>query len=212
MQLIIENTPQTFIPLRDFRAQFGLPESFGLAGFQPKPPEGLASLDAAGDALSTVQAATLDAWPQGVPPAEWLTHVPPLTTRFEAALMAINARVGLREQEIAYAVDGFSDVIGAAAFALLRAHLTHTPAPTADTIYADWLQATVMLGTPFEIEHHGATWELRAVHHAYGRVGLQITTPQRIYYVSDKALACPAEGFMAGLLKAAVAAMIAGTA
>lgn len=208
MQLEIDGIPCEFVPLKAFAAQYDLPASFGTAYFQPKDWHGLARLDDAGDALNMLRERTLAAVPAGVPASDWLHHLPALTHAFEAHLNAINGQVGLAPQEIAFAVGGFNDVCSAWAFALLRAQLTHSPPPAFEPVYAQWLQDSVQLsGSVYEYTHHGELWRVRLVLHAYGRVGLQVRTPQQTHYVVDKTLACPAEGFMARLLAQVAAQM-----
>jgi hypothetical protein len=45
---------------------------------------------------------------------------------------------------------------------------------------------------------------VRIIQCAYGRIGLVVDTEEQTYYIRDSALACPAEGFMAGLLEAVI--------
>ena len=55
MQLTIAEDTHTFIPLQAFRSQWGLPDDFNLAHFEPKDWQGLGSLDGSGKALATVR-------------------------------------------------------------------------------------------------------------------------------------------------------------
>ncbi|MEL7234615.1 MAG: hypothetical protein AAGK74_08965, partial [Chloroflexota bacterium] len=75
-----------------------------------------------------------------------------------------------------------------------------------------WLNDSVTVsGNYYDYQHHEATWTIRVVLHAYGRVGLVVQMPTACYYVVDKQLTCPAEGYMAGLLEAVAEKMIAAT-
>lgn len=201
MELRINGQPQTFIPLAQYKRQHSLPTDFGVAAFQPKNWTGLGSLDRAGAALHTLSEQVLAAVPAHVPPRDWLAQVPRMAAAFEAHLRQINPQIGLRDDEIAFAVNGFGDVCSAVAFALARADLTHSPPPPFEQIYAEWLFGTVAVGGAiYDYTHQGEAWQVQVVSHAYGRVGLVIYRPDGVDYVVDKALACPAEGFMARLL------------
>lgn len=212
MQLMIDGVRGDFVPLADFQAAHGLPPLFGVATFQPKDEAGLGRIDGAGAALGGVRAAVVAAVPAAVPAADWLAVVPVLAMTFEAALMAANTQVGLREAEIAFAVGGFGDVCSAYGLALFRAVATRQPPPSFDLVYGDWLLGTVRTAEAVPYVHQGETWRVRVVYHAYGRVGLVVETPGGAHYVADKALACPAEGFMLGMLRAVAAKMAAATA
>jgi hypothetical protein len=212
MQLEIHGIPRTFIPIAVFRQQHGLPATFGVDTFQPKDWAGLGSIDGATDALNRVRDMTLAGVPSQVNVTAWLGHVPEMTATFEMALVRANDAIGLREDEIVFATNGFGDVCNAYAFALVRSTVTDKPAPDFDTVYREWLYGTVSLGgVRYPYLHNDATWTVRTVHHAYGRVGLEVDMGEQTVYVVDKALACPAEGFMVGLLRAVVAAMTAAT-
>ncbi len=212
MRLMIDDSVYHFTPLSEFCTQYKLPETFSIALFQPKDVTNLGHIDRAGADLHTVRERVLVAVPASVAAAGWLEHVMALAATFEAELRAINPTVGLREPEIAFAVSGFGDVCSAYAFALVRAHLTGAGVPPFADVYRDWLWGTVSLGgTVYPYTHNSESWTVQGVHHAYGRVGMIVTTPQGAHYVVDKALACPAEGYMAGLLGAVAARMAANT-
>lgn len=211
MRLKMNGQAQDFMPLPDFRVAHDLPDTFGLAYFQPKDEVGLGSIDGAGAVLGAVRGAVAEAVPGAVPAADWLGVVPRLAATFEAALVQANAAIGLREAEISFAVGGFGDVCSAYALALFRAQVTRQPAPDFDAVYADWLWGTVRTAGAVPYDHGGVTWQVRVVYHAYGRVGLMVTMQDTTTYVLDKALACPAEGFMQGLLRAVAAKMAAAT-
>jgi len=212
LRLRVHGEIQDFIPLEAFRETHDLPSHFSIAAFGEKDTTDLGSIDGASDALKGVRAATVAAVPATVDAIEWTSHVTPLTEAFEAALRAANDTVGLREPEIVFAVDGFEGVCSAWALALTRAALTGSPAPIFEDTYTAWLLDSVRLGSIEPPYHHrGEQWNVRIVHHAYGRVGLQVTTSTGTHYIADKSLACPAEGFMFGTLRAVGTAMQAAT-
>lgn len=211
MRLRVDGDLRVFVPLADFRAEAGLPAAFGVATFQPKDEAGLGAIDGAGAALGTVREAVVGAVPGAAEAAAWLTLVPQLAAVFEGVLNRVNADIGLHEAEVAFAVAGFGDVCSAYGLALFRAQATGHPPPDFDTVYRDWLLGTVRTATAVPYTHHGEIWQVRVVYHAYGRVGLAVTIGGQTRYVADKALACPAEGFMLTLLRAVAAAMTTAT-
>lgn len=206
MQLMLEGTLYNFIPLREFRAHHNLPPDFGISTFEHKDFTGLGRIDEAGAALKSVRAELLTLLPAKLSPSGWLTFLPRLTHHFQQQLERINIQVGLKDVEIEFAVSGFSDALHQYAFALLRAQ--SAPLPDFHIVYAEWLNTTARVFT-----HHTTTiinnqsWNIRVVAHAYGRVGLLIEAGDHIYPVYDPALACPAEGFMTGLLSEIAARM-----
>lgn len=213
MELSINGQTQTFTPLASYKQQHALPDDFGVMHFQPKDWAGLGSIDRAGPALHTLAERVLATVPPGVAPHDWLAHIPALAATFEAELRAINAHIGLRDEEIAFAVNAYSDVCSAVAFALARAALTHRAPPPFEHIYAEWLFGTVALGgAVYVYAHQGEAWQVQVLSHAYGRVGLAIYRPGGVDYVVDKTLACPAEGFMARLLADVGARLLASWA
>ncbi len=200
MQLRIDDTLHTFTPIAAFREAHGLPATFAMARFQPKDGTGLGSIDRAGPALQSIREALLKAVPVQMTATETLEFVPQLAQQFERALRGVNERVGLREPEIEFAVQGLQDMLMTLAYALVRATASGTR-PAFEAVYAAWLFDSVRVAaTPLSYEHAGRTYGVRVVIHAYGRVGLIVQTEGEAHYLIDKALACPVEGFMAGLL------------
>jgi hypothetical protein len=211
MRLVIDGISREFEPLSAFRERFGLPATFGVETFQPKTWDGLGSIDGAADALQGVREVVCAAVPVAVPAADWLHSIPQLAATFEAALRQANTAIGLRDEEIAFAVNGFGDVCSAYGLALFKGRVRGTT-PDFEAVYREWLYGSVRLGaTEAPYPHQRETWQVRVIHHAYGRVGLQITRPDAVHYVADRALACPAEGYMLGLLRAVAARMQATT-
>lgn len=212
MQLRIYGDLQTFVSLDTFQQEHGLPDDFGVAHFQPKDWQGLGKIDHAQADMNRLRQYVLDAIPTQVAVTDWLAHLPMLAAAFESALHEANAHVGLKEQEIAFAVAGFGDVCSAYAFELVRAKMTASAPPDFSRLYAEWLYGTVGVGgTIYDYVHHGQTWRVRVITHAYGRVGLMIETPSAVYYVADKGLACPAESFMQSMLQAVAQHMMDNT-
>ncbi|MEM6529241.1 MAG: hypothetical protein AAF653_13165 [Chloroflexota bacterium] len=212
MQLTVDGASHRFIPIKAFRAQFGLPDDFSINLFQPKEWTGLGSIDRAGAALNTVRDNMVEAVPVAVAAADWPNCIANLANQFERELRAINPTVGLRDEEIDFAVNGFEDVCHAMSFAILRAKLTQTPLPSFAHVYYEWLDGTVSTGgSVYEYRHREVVWSIRLILHAYGRVGMAVQTPAAGYYVTDKRLACPAEGYMTGLLEAIAEKMMDAT-
>jgi hypothetical protein len=201
MKLNIDGHSYTFIPIRAFRAAHDLPPEFGVAMFEPKTYEGLGSVEGAGAELNGVRAALLAAIPSRVAPTDLLPTVEALMSLFKTQLYAVNNVVGLRPVEVDFAVAGFADVTQAFAYALVRARLGGDP-PDFDTIYQAWLESSARVAyTVHEYTHNERVWQVQVVSHAYGRAGLIAESDGEIYYVADATIACPAEGFMAGLLR-----------
>jgi hypothetical protein len=208
MRLTIDGQLRAFIPIKQFRAEYGLPVEFGVSLFEPKEWEGLGRIDRAGAELNRVRAAVLAALPASLSPSGWLSFLPDLSRLFENKLWEINPQVGLKDVEIEFAVGGFSDVCQAMGYALLRAQAAGEPGPDFNRVYADWLDSTTRVFSQVHpYTHEGETWQVQIVAHAYGRAGLLIQTPTTTHYVHDAALGCPAEGFMAALLAEVCAGM-----
>jgi hypothetical protein len=207
MQLSIDGVRHTFTPMREYRAQHGLPPEFGVALFEPKDYRDLGSIEGveAGAALNSVRAAVLAALPPALTPDMLLTTPALLTEVFRAQLYAINRIVGLREVEVEFAVAGFADVVQNYAYALVRARLGGAAPPDFWAVYGAWLESSARVAyTEHEYAHaHSCeVWRVQVVSHAYGRAGLVVERGSAdADYVVDGALACPADGFMAGLLR-----------
>src|SRR5688500_5081521 len=145
MRLTIDGQPQTFTPLRDFRAAHGLPPDFGVSRFEPKSYDGLGRIDSVGAELNNVRLAVVGmvkSVGQPEDPAIWLKMSPVLRDFFQRQLESVNPKVGLRPPEVEFAAAGFGDVTEAVIWALLRARATKSPAPPFESIYAEWLNNT----------------------------------------------------------------------
>ncbi|MCS6836253.1 MAG: hypothetical protein NZ750_09575 [Anaerolineae bacterium] len=197
MKLYLDDAWRDFVSLRAFRQAHGLPADFGVSCFAPKHDDGLAHLDAGGQALALVRHDVL-----AVPTAdraEPLARLEALAQAFEAALRRHNALVGLREPEIGYAVAGLRDALETWIFAHLHPAHAHEPFPQ---VYAHWVGESARLDQQrHAYPHQGQTWTAQVVSTVYGRAGLRVVDPDGdVHWVADEALACPAEGFMSRLL------------
>ncbi len=202
MLLVIDEQPHMFEPIRNFRERFGLQETFGVSGFQPKSYAGLGSIERAGADLNNLRRNILAAVPLSIPVSHLFSAASELSDVFEREMERINAVIGLRESEIGFAVAGFSDVLHAHAFAIMRALLSRSGAPDFEAIYTNWLNGTARIASHvIEYTYGDQVWGIQIVAHAYGRIGLIIAAPEITYYVIDPVLACPAEGFMTALLR-----------
>jgi hypothetical protein len=211
MKLLIEGTQRIFTPIHRYREVHHLPADFGVARFEPKDYTGLGSIDSAdaGAALNTLRAAILAAVPERAAPEDLPAATDMLASVFRTQLYAINSSVGLKPVEIDFAVAGFADVTQNYAYALLRARLSRSPAPSFAEVYSGWLESSARVATTLhEYRHEGNIWHIRVVSHAYGRTGLVVQRADGEEYVEDSALACPAEGFMLRLLKEVCAGLL----
>jgi len=201
MRLTIDGQPRQWIPIRDFRAAFGLPPEFGVGLFEPKNYTGLGRIDRAGAELNRVRAALLDALPSQMPVRGWLNFLPGYARLFQDQLSAINRQVGLKDVEIEFAVAGLSDVLHQVTYGLLRINETPDAKQFFHHVYTEWLNNSVkVFAEVYPYDHAGQRWDVQIFAHAYGRAGLVVRTPAETHYVYDPALGCPAEGFMTTLL------------
>jgi len=196
--LHIDGQQRELIDIRDFRAAHNLPKTFGVPHFEPKQYDGLGSIDHAGSALNSVREAVLKSIPSALTVPDLLPFFNDLAGTFRRELQAVNDHVGLREEEIMFAVNGFDAVNHKVLFALVRD--AKNP-PKFSELYQSWLDESVRVSQQVhEYVHQGAAWQVNVLNNAYGRVGLRVETGDGLYYVRDEALSCPAAGFMYGLL------------
>jgi hypothetical protein len=201
VKLSIGGQSFAFTDIRAFRAQFDLPDDFGVAWFEPKDYIGLGSVDKAGAALNQVRAAALIAIPLAIKLTELITVVSQLSVIFQDNLYAVNDQALLRDVEVDFAVSGFADVCRDWAFALIKSNADQSSPPVFAEIYGSWLGSTVRISTrQHEDAHLGAILRVQIVNHAYGRVGLSVIVGDHTHYLLDSSLACPAEGYMLALL------------
>lgn len=197
--ITINGEPHSLVPIRVFRTAHHLSDSFGIGLFEFKDYTGLAALEQAGADLQTLRAHVLAALPHTTERRHLLNQVERLEQIFESALRMINPRIGLREPEIEFAVAGFGDFCRQWAYTLIGAQ---GETRDFDTVYMDWVNASLRVT---QQEHtyiySGETWTIRILNSLYGRIGLEVRTPNQTAYVVDTSYACPAEGFMVGLLR-----------
>ncbi|HLA42155.1 MAG TPA: hypothetical protein VJZ27_01895 [Aggregatilineales bacterium] len=202
MQLIIDKQPREFTDIKNFRHEYRLTEDFGVDCFESKDYTGLGRIDDAGAVLNDLRRHVLESLPRHLLLMAWLDYTPTLQAQFRDELEAINAEIGLREEEMDFAAAGFGDVCRAVIYGLIYARAQQQPPAHFEKIYADWLFSTVRIsGYEHRYEYNGGNWMVQVVSHAYGRIGLVIRTPDEVYHVLDKRLACPAEGYMLNLLE-----------
>lgn len=206
MKLVIAGQSHILIPIQAFRAQHGLPETFGLVFFDAKDTEGLASMQLAGESLNKLEQALLQSIPAQYDLMSLLTICDQLTATFHNELIRINDRIGLREPEVDYAVAGFGDVLRRWCYQTIQHQISRATHADFKPIYAQWLADSVRIATHiFYYDHKGQSWQIQVVNHAYGRVGLKINTGLSVQYVLDTVHACPAEGYMFRLMQAITA-------
>ena len=66
----------------------------------------------------------IDSVPNEIIVQDWLDYIDVLSSIFKQELYRININIGLRSQEIDFAVNGFSSVCSAVGFAVIRSKLT----------------------------------------------------------------------------------------
>ena len=209
MQLSIDGQLQTLTDIKDFRAQFDLPPHFGVAHFEPKDYTGLGSIERAGAALNAIRLQVLAAIPQQLGLIQLLPLADLLSVLFRETLYSINDTVGLRDDEVEFAVAGFEDVLRAVAYALLAARASDGRLVDFNAIYFGWLGDSVRVsGRVHRFDHTVKPLHVQVINTAYGRVGLIVDIGDARHYVRDGMLTCPAEGFMVVLLRDVAAAIM----
>ena len=204
MQLKINGQLQTFTSIQTFRKQWDLPIDFQVDYFEPKDWEGLGSMKGADEALIQMKQEVLDVIPETITPLNILSVVDILSQTFRYLMETANEQMGLRYHDIGFAAAGFEDVLRGTSYHLLR--LNHTYQGDVEQIrqnfdfsstHQNWLDASARLSTTMHTYQHGDNqFKVRIVNHIYGRVGLEVQTATEVYYVLDKSLACPGEGYM----------------
>lgn len=202
MKFTIEGKERSFIPLKQFRETHHLPESFGVPYFEPKDFTGLAAIDRAGQELNHLKKTILNTIPVQLNYHSLMPFYDHLQRRFEELMYQINHAVGLKPEEVEFAVSGFGDMNQIFAYALIHAYHTHQAAPDFKTLYQGWVSDSIRVNTEnHAYSHEGQLWQIRVISHIYGRIGLQVQTASGTDYVQDTRLACPAEGYMLNLLE-----------
>src|SRR5690606_27910761 len=133
-----------FIALKDFRAQFGLPESFSIAWFQPKDFTGLGSIKGANSELAYVRQALLETLPDGFPPAGWSSLSVTLQIAFRRLLVEVNPNIVLKRDVIDYAVNRLVQVCYLLFQRCTHARMPGRPLPSFDKSHHDLLLSSVI--------------------------------------------------------------------
>lgn len=202
MKLIIDHVEHELIPIKDFREQYNLPESFGLAQFEPKSYEGLGSLDSAGAQMNQLREHVLQLIPESITIDTLIRFIDQLQFQFQSDLFGINEAISLKDVEVEFAVAGFGDVLRSMMYKMISAKANQQKMPAFDGIYLGWINDSVRVSSQVhELDHAGTTWQIQVINHIYGRAGLQVNINGQIVYVADGTYMCPAEGFMYTLLK-----------
>lgn len=198
MNFTINGKQQSFIPIKTFRDTHQLASDFGVAIFEPKDFVGLAVIDKAGAVLQELRQALLEAISEKITVAELLTCVDTLREMFRAGLHGSNQLIGLKPEEVEFAVSGFGDVLTDWAYELIQKR--STPADIR-IIYYQWLQNSLRLSqTIHTYQHDVDQWQIQIVNHVYGRMGLLVIIKADEFYVLDGGYTCPAQGYMQNLL------------
>lgn len=202
MKLIIDDTEQTLIAIKDFRETHKLPDTFGIEQFEPKDFEGLASLDKAGSEMNQLRENILNLIPKTIDVPRLMTFIDHLQLQFQTDLFAINDAISLKDVEVDFAVAGFGDVLRSMMYKMIPAKANQQGMPTFESIYTTWLNDSVRVSSHVhDYQHHATSWKIQVINHVYGRAGLRVEMDDSITYVADGIYMCPAEGFMYILLK-----------
>jgi hypothetical protein len=195
MHLIIDNAERELIPIKEFRQRHALPDSFGVAFFEPKDFAGLAAIDKAGQEMNELRQGQMKMLPEKITKMDLLNISDEQREMFRAGLYSINDKIGLKPEEVEFAVAGFGDVLRNWAYALIRADAEFR------AVYYQWLNDSVRVSQEeHEYLHESESWRVHILNHAYGRMGLRVEIEENTYYLADGIYACPAEGYMQGLL------------
>jgi len=202
MKLRIQDVDHEFIPIKDFRDTHNLPDTFGIAQFEPKSYEGLGSLDKAGGAMNELREHVLQLIPTKIAFPELLRFIDHIQLQFQTDLFNINDTISLKDVEVEFAVAGFGDVLRAMMYKMIPAKASKEDMPSFDQIYYGWINDSVLVSRQVHnFQHNETSWTIQVVNHVYGRAGLQIIIGDDVFYVADSSYLCPAEGFMYALLK-----------
>lgn len=202
MQFAVDGLLHDFDDLKIYRARHHLPDSFGMNVFDEKSYEGLGSIEHAGLELVALKQRLCADMPQLGTTQRWLLYLPTLSQQFREALEAMNHVVGLRDVEMDFAAAGFGDMCNRWVYALVYGDQTRGKSPRFEDIYRDWLMDSIRVShVIYPYPHHQQVWKIRLISHVYGRMGLMIKRDESTDFVYDSRYACPAEGYMLGLLR-----------
>ncbi|MGQ9889733.1 MAG: hypothetical protein ACUVSX_14785 [Aggregatilineales bacterium] len=210
MKLFVDLAKRDLMPIAAFRAALDLPQTFGVAHFEPSVGARPGWADAAACELAEVQEAVLEAMPTQLPLQGWPLALPPLVTLLQDKLNQAAPLLCFDSHDIAFIVNTFAKLCQAYLHALISARSASQPLPDFEAVYASWLDSTVQSSsTVYPYVHRGEVWAVQVLRHAYGSVGLVVWTDTLTYYVEDSAAGCPLQPFTEALLQAAAARMIA---
>lgn len=205
MELSIDGQTQTLQPLADFRKQWGLPATFGMAHFEPEERTGLGKLEEAGDTLNQIKNTTLKSVAPMVSRSQLFDEAARLAYYFQQTLTTHNHQIGLSLVEIDFARAGFEDILRAVTDQLVRLSYETTPAQICQQfnfpmIYETWLNNGVRVAsTEHHFVHDDRLFLVQVIYNPYGRMGLRITVDDQTSYVLDTTFACPAASYMKSL-------------
>jgi hypothetical protein len=202
MKLRIEHVEHELIPIQDFRETHHLPDTFGIAQFEPKNYEGLGSLDHAGTPMNNLREHILQLIPDTITIQQLMPFLDHIQLQFQTDFFNINNSITLKDVEIEFAVAGFGDVLRAMIYKMIPAIASKSEMPSFDSLYYGWVNNSVRVSHQVhEVQHKGKMWKIQVINHVYGRAGLRIDIDGHVVYVADGSYLCPADGFMYTLLK-----------
>jgi hypothetical protein len=195
MHYFIDNAERQFILIREFRQAYALSDSFGVALFEPKDFTGLAAIEQAGQEMNSLRQGILELLPSAIKKQDLFDLIERLQAAFHAGLYSINEQIGLKPEELEFAVAGFGD--------MLRNWLYARFAGQGDfkAIYHKWLNDSIRVSQDIhDYLHEGQVWRVNILNYAYGRMGLRVQIGEDLYYLADGVYSCPAEGYMLAFL------------
>ncbi|MEM7028338.1 MAG: hypothetical protein AAF629_02005 [Chloroflexota bacterium] len=210
MELSLNDQLETLIPLSTFRDMWQLPDTFSMTYFEPEERSDLGTLDQSGNTLNHIRETIIGAVSGQVLLPDLFTEVERLAVYFQQTLISVNHQIGLQQVEIDFARAGLEDILRQVTDHLVRAYYDYqsTPEKICDTLdfaalYQAWLNSGARIAsteTPFS--HNDQTFLVRVIYDPYGRVGLQVSVDDELYYVADTQFMCPAANYMRGLSEA----------
>ncbi|GAB1420682.1 hypothetical protein MASR2M15_07930 [Anaerolineales bacterium] len=215
MRLVIDGQERELGSLAAFRQAHQLGAEFGIQSLSEKDFEGLAILDGHNHQhLGQIEGALMKAVAAQSEAEGLLDRVDTLQSLFQSSLLAINDEIGLKLVEVEFAEAGFGDMLRLYAYEMIRSRALKQAAPDFDVIYRRWLDDSVQLSTPpLRYPYQDEVWELQTIHTHYGRSGLKVRQANgQIDYLMDGRFACPADGFMQGLLRKVCQALAGSSA
>ena len=206
MRLEIEGELREFVPLSTFRGRWKLPSEFGVAYFEPKDWDVGAMDYSSHETLKEIKHAVVAGVPKTLLNSDLLLQPQRLAAIFREKLQVANVHIGLNEDQLDFAVDGFQNILQNISYDLIRLQQTYRDPLEAqrqfnfDAIYQQWLNDSVTIfAKTYTYAQAGTDFEIRIISYVYGRMGFQARVAGDTYYVLDMTLACPAWRFMGQL-------------